>query len=800
MAQIARVVVDVATRQTDQPYDYAIPDSLTGQVEPGMRVVVPFGRRKVQGFVVALQAQADFNGKLKPIQSVMDLEPVLNHELLALSKWVAHTTFSFWMTTMQTMLPAAMKASYARQLIRTAPLPAAGQALFGDRDTIPYPETLTPVQAKQLRQWLQQDLVRLEYVVKNKARAKTRQGVRLPDAAKLASTAQTLSPRAKGQRQLLAGIQAAPFSGALPITTVAKQYDVSPSVVEAARTAGWLLPAVIEVRRNPLDLAVKRDQPKKLTADQQKAANQFIAAVTERQPRTFLLEGVTGSGKTEVYLQTIQQALNQGRTALMLVPEIALTPQMVHRVHARFGSAVAVLHSGLSDGEKYDEWRRIQHHQAQIVVGARSAVFAPLTHIGVIIIDEEHETSYKQEDSPRYHARNVALKRAKTFHCPVILGSATPSLESRARAEKNVYTLVRLPERINRKPLPPVHVIDMRENTGNRVQPDFSPELLTALNTTLARHEQSVLLLNRRGYSTQAMCRNCGWIARCPNCDISLTVHRSQHELVCHYCGHKEPIPTRCPVCHSDKIRFFGSGTEKIQDQLQEILPAARILRMDVDTTRKKGGHAKILKAFGEQKADILLGTQMIAKGLDYPTVTLVGVINADTALGLPDFRASERTFQLLTQVAGRAGRGDKPGQVIIQTYNPDHYAIQYAAKQDYEGFFKREMFVRHQGKYPPYYYTVLLTISAPQETVTAQEAYRIANDLKPLLSPTAIVLGPTPRSITRINNRYYYQILVKFKKEPALGRGLHNLLQNSQSLIKNKVQVAIDFEPQQIM
>jgi primosomal protein N' (replication factor Y) len=340
----------------------------------------------------------------------------------------------------------------------------------------------------------------------------------------------------------------------------------------------------------------------------------------------------------------------------------------------------------------------------------------------------------------------------------------------------------------------------MRENTGNRVQPDFSPELLTALNTTLARHEQSVLLLNRRGYSTQAMCRNCGWIARCPNCDISLTVHRSQHELVCHYCGHKEPIPTRCPVCHSDKIRFFGSGTEKIQDQLQEILPAARILRMDVDTTRKKGGHAKILKAFGEQKADILLGTQMIAKGLDYPTVTLVGVINADTALGLPDFRASERTFQLLTQVAGRAGRGDKPGQVIIQTYNPDHYAIQYAAKQDYEGFFKREMFVRHQGKYPPYYYTVLLTISAPQETVTAQEAYRIANDLKPLLSPTAIVLGPTPRSITRINNRYYYQILVKFKKEPALGRGLHNLLQNSQSLIKNKVQVAIDFEPQQIM
>ncbi|MBO3091049.1 primosomal protein N' [Schleiferilactobacillus harbinensis] len=801
MTQVAQVVVDVATRQTDQPYDYAIPDDLVSVVTPGMRVVVPFGRRCLQGFVVGIQDHAAFDGKLKPIQQVMDLEPALDHELLALSKWVANTTFAFWITTMQTMLPAAMRAKYARLLVRTDQFPADdawGRQLFGRSQTIPYPEDLTAAQTKQLRQWADQDAVRVEYKVKNQARAKTRKGVHAPTAAVLAQV--TVPNRAKAQQKLLTGLQQAPFAGTLTYAQAAQHYDVSEATIHTAEEAGWLQPATLTIRRNPLDAQTERDAPKSLTPDQTAATDQFVTAVTNKQAHTFLLEGVTGSGKTEVYLQTIQAALDQGRTALMLVPEIALTPQMVHRVYARFGTAVAVLHSGLSDGEKYDEWRRIQHQQAKIVVGARSAVFAPLTNIGVIIIDEEHESSYKQDDSPRYHARNVALHRAKTFHCPVILGSATPSLESRARAEKGVYTLVRLPERINERPLPPVHIIDMRQAGGARVTPDFSPELLSALENTLAKHEQSVLMLNRRGYSAQAMCRNCGWIAQCPNCDISLTVHLAAHKLVCHYCGHEAPIPTRCPVCHSDKIRFFGTGTEKIEDQLQKLLPTARILRMDADSTRKKGGHARILRAFGSGQADILLGTQMIAKGLDFPTVTLVGVINADTALGMPDFRASERTFQLLTQVAGRAGRGDKPGAVIIQTYNPDHYAIQLASHQDYESFFRREMVVRHQGKYPPYYYTVLLTISAPSESVTAQEAYRIAGDLKPLLSKTAIVLGPTPRSITRVNNRYYYQILVKFKKEPALGRGLHNLLTNSQSLAKNHVQVAIDFEPQQIM
>ncbi|WP_040535163.1 primosomal protein N' [Schleiferilactobacillus shenzhenensis] len=801
MAQTAQVIVDVATRQTDQPYDYAIPETLADQVEPGVRVIVPFGRRKLQGFVVGLSDTAAFDGKLKAIEQVLDLTPVLDPELLALSKWVATTTFSFWIATMQTMLPAAMRAKYDRTLTWTAdekPADGWGQALFRHARTVPYPDTLTAAQTRQLRAWVKADQLTVDYIVHNRAKAKTQKAVKLAPGKALTSAA---APKnAKAQQKLLTGLQTKPFTGVLTQPVAAARYGVSVATVRLAEKAGWLQSTTVNIRRNPLAIRPERDQPKRLTADQQQAADQFVAAVAAKTPQTFLLEGVTGSGKTEVYLQTIQAALDDGRTALMLVPEIALTPQMVHRVLARFGDAVAVLHSGLSDGEKFDEWRRIQRGEARIVVGARSAVFAPLANIGVIIIDEEHETSYKQDEAPRYHARNVALHRAKTFHCPVILGSATPSLESRARAEKGVYTLVRLPERINDRPLPPVHIIDMRKNSGARVQPDFSPELVAALENTLAKHEQSVLLLNRRGYSAQAMCRNCGWIARCPNCDISLTVHRAARKLVCHYCGHEEPIPTRCPVCNSDKIRFFGTGTEKVEDTLQKILPTARILRMDADSTRKKGGHARILNAFGKGQADILLGTQMIAKGLDFPTVTLVGVINADTALGMPDFRASERTFQLLTQVAGRAGRGSKPGSVIIQTYNPDHYAIQLAARQDYEGFFRREMRLRHQGKYPPYYYTVLLTISAPSETVTAQESYRIAGDLKPLLSQTAIVLGPTPRSITRINNRYYYQILVKFKKEPALGRGLHNLLTNSQALLKNKVQVAIDFEPQQIM
>ena len=534
-----------------------------------------------------------------------------------------------------------------------------------------------------------------------------------------------------------------------------------------------------------------------LNAEQQVAVETILQSVQEQQSQTYLLEGITGSGKTEVYLQVIAEVLNQGKTAIMLVPEISLTPQMVQRFKSRFGEHVAVMHSGLSQGEKYDEWRKIERGEAEVVVGARSAIFAPIENIGVIIVDEEHEASYKQEETPRYHARDLAIWRSEYHHCPVVLGSATPSLESRARAQKNVYQRLRLTQRANQAAtLPTIDVVDMRKEVENGNVSSFSMSLQEKLQERLEKNEQSVLLLNRRGYSSFVMCRDCGYVLPCPNCDISLTLHMDSKTMKCHYCGHEERIPYRCPNCGQDKIRYYGTGTQKVEEELQTLLPESRILRMDVDTTRRKGAHEKILRTFGEGQADILLGTQMIAKGLDFPNVTLVGVLNADTALNLPDFRSSERTFQLLTQVSGRAGRAEKPGEVIIQSFNPEHYAIQLAKAQDYEDFYTKEMYIRHRGDYPPYYFTVQITASHPEENEAAKQMFQIATKLKQGLSPQAILLGPTPNAIMRVNNRYFYQVIIKYKQEPMLQPLLKEILTDTQRATARGLKLSIDAEP----
>ena len=527
------------------------------------------------------------------------------------------------------------------------------------------------------------------------------------------------------------------------------------------------------------------------------AVQAIQAAGDAKEARTFLLEGITGSGKTEVYLQSIAQVIEAGKSAIMLVPEIALTPQMVERFKSRLGDAVAVLHSALSQGERYDEWRKIERGEAKVVVGARSAIFAPLQDIGLIIVDEEHEATYKQEETPRYHARDLAIWRGKYHHCPVVLGSATPSLESRARAQKNVYTLLRLRERANPEAnLPTVDIVDMKAEYSHKNPGNFSQVLKEKIADRLAKDEQIVLLLNRRGYSSFVMCRDCGHVVDCPNCDISLTLHMDVKRLRCHYCGHEEAIPQKCPECGSRKIRYYGTGTQKVQEELQGLFPEAKILRMDVDTTRKKGAHERILRAFGEKKAQILLGTQMIAKGLDFPDITLVGVLNADTALNLPDFRASERTFQLLTQVSGRAGRAQKAGEVLIQTFNPEHYAIQLAQRQDYEAFYQQEMFIRHQSGYPPYYFTVKITVSHEEEQKAAQKIFALTNELSKQLSPQTIFLGPTPGNVARVKNRYYYQLILKYKKEPRLQGALEQILVASQQDLRQGLLVSMDNEP----
>ncbi|MCL2677377.1 MAG: primosomal protein N', partial [Streptococcaceae bacterium] len=532
---------------------------------------------------------------------------------------------------------------------------------------------------------------------------------------------------------------------------------------------------------------------KRLNQEQETALDK----ITESQNTTFLLEGITGSGKTEVYLQVIESVIAKGKTAIVLVPEISLTPMMTNRFIARFGQKVAIMHSGLSDGEKYDEWRKIKEKQAQVVVGARSAIFSPLENIGVIIIDEEHESSYKQDSNPRYHARDIALLRAKYHEANLVLGSATPSLESRARAERGVYQLLKLTKRANQKAvLPEIKVIDMRNHINDK-SANFSDELLTKIKEKIDKKEQVILMINRRGYSSFVMCRDCGFVVDCPNCDISLTLHMDTRSLNCHYCGHAQSIPTRCPNCQSSKIKYYGSGTQKAEEELVKLIPQARVLRMDVDTTRTKNAHEKILKKFEEGQADILLGTQMIAKGLDFPNVTLVGVINADTGLNLPDFRASERSFQLLMQVSGRAGRADKAGEVLIQSFNPHHYAIEFAQEQDYEAFYEQEMKYRRQLAYPPYYFTAQIVVSHKNEDRVVKKSYEIMQLLKKNLTEKVKILGPTPKPIARTHNLYHYQILVKYRFEENLEETLNQVLDLTQERENKDLRVIIDSEPQ---
>lgn len=793
------VIVDVATQQTNRPYTYRVPEELTTVVAPGMRVEVPFGHRQVQGFVVETTDQAPEGVKLRSLTRLVDVNPVLGEEQLQLADWLVGQTFAFKISCLQAMLPAAMRAQYQKTIALVAPekVPADVRSLFGEKGEIAFDDDrLTPAVMRTIAELQRSGAVKIVYHVTERGSKKTvPQVVPCKTAAEYRELVTHVRTNAVRQRELLDRL--AQLDAPVLQADFLRETHLTVAHLRTAEKQGWLTRKQVEQYRDPFNAPVKKTQAPLLMPDQEKAVAAITAAEKAKTPTPFLLEGVTGSGKTEVYLQTIAAALKYQRTALMLVPEIALTPQMVNRVRGRFGHQVAVLHSGLSVGEKYDEWRRIARGEAQVVVGARSAVFAPLKNIGIIIIDEEHEGSYKQDSMPRYHARDVALWRARYHQCPVVLGSATPALESRARAQKGVYQWLRLPHRINGQDLPRVQLVDMRRVMGETQVADFSPQLVTALRERLNRNEQVVLMLNRRGYAAFAMCRECGFVVQCPNCDISLTFHRDRQRMQCHYCGHEQPVPQKCPQCGSRYIGFYGTGTQKVAEELHQLVPAARVLRMDVDTTRRKGAHERILEQFGNHDADVLLGTQMIAKGLDFPDVTLVGVLNADTGLSLPDFRASERTFQLLTQVSGRAGRADKAGEVIIQTFNPDHYAIQLAGKQDYEGFFVREMQVRHQNDYPPYFYTIQLTAGGPKEAQVLRVLTKVRGELTRILSPQARLLGPTPQMVTRVNNRYYYQLIIKYKQEPQLQAYLQELALRTQRLSRQQIQLTIDRDPQ---
>lgn len=810
MIHVAQVIVDVPAMQTDTPYTYLVPEKLGDSITKGMRVEVPFGKgnRHVQGFVLETELVSELaeldTVEMKEIVGVLDLAPVLNDEMLALADDMAKKTFAFKITCLQTMLPSVMRASYEKWLVKRGDLPQEfAEGLFANKTEIPWEDGVASGQLAGLMRLKREEKLEVRYEVKKRNRSKTTQGFQ--GNLNNEDYQEALSNLRKGSKQkekLLEVLQSYPADKVWAITEIIEEFGINRGTIKSAAELGWIMPIEIELQRDPYgDRVFEADTHKLLNGEQALAQQKIVESVLAEKEDIYLLQGVTGSGKTEVYLQVIAEALAVGKSAIMLVPEISLTPQTVNRFKRRFGDEVAVLHSGLSAGEKYDEWRKIERKEARVVVGARSAIFAPLDNLGVIVIDEEHESSYKQDETPRYHARDLAIWRGKHHGCPVVLGSATPSLESRARAQKGVYQWLQLNERaVSTAQLPTVSVVDLRAEATKGQMQSFSETLIDKIQERLNKNEQSVLMLNRRGYSSFVMCRDCGFVLPCPNCDISLTLHMDTKQMKCHYCGHEENIPNKCSSCQSSKIRYFGTGTQKVEEELHEIFPTARIIRMDVDTTRRKGAHEKLLDQFGNHEADILLGTQMIAKGLDFPNVTLVGVLNADTALNLPDFRSAEKTFQLLTQVSGRAGRGDKAGEVIIQTFNPEHYAIKFAQQQNFEGFYKKEMTMRHQGNYPPFYFTIQIVASHEEENVAAKKMFQMVQELKQVLSPNSIILGPTPKAVMRVNNRYFYQVVLKYKHEPELTTVLTKILNDSQVEMRQGLKITIDVEPQQFV
>lgn len=794
MTKIAKVIVDVPLMQTDKPFSYKIPEALLPVITAGSRVHVPFGKgnRLLQGFVVSVDSGSAQH--LKTIIDVLDVEPVLNQEQLELADQMRKTVFSYKISILKSMIPNLLNSNYDRLLKPKKGLSQEEKALiFAGKKQINFSQLNQEIQTKSLS-LIQAGKIDIEYLAKDRKTIKTQKcyDVNLEKLSHL-----LINKRAKKRQELKDYLANHPQSG--PLSDLYRLF--SREVVHYFIKEAVLNISQVEVNRTQsyFENIIQSDFLD-LNPEQQTAVEQITAAIGSSN-KPYLLEGITGSGKTEVYLHVIDQTLKLGKTAIVLVPEISLTPQMTSRFISRFGSQVAIMHSGLSDGEKFDEWRKMKSNQAKVVVGARSAIFSPLKNIGAIIIDEEHEATYKQESSPRYHAREVALLRAQYHQAVLVLGSATPSIESRARASRGVYNFLQLSQRANPQAhIPKVEIVDFRDYIGQQKVSNLTPVLLDKIKDRLIKKEQVVLMLNRRGYSSFIMCRDCGYVDNCPNCDISLTLHMDTKTMNCHYCGFLKGIPYVCPNCQSRQIRYYGTGTQKAYDELKQVLPEARILRMDVDTTKRKGAHEKILTKFGRHEADILLGTQMIAKGLDFPNVTLVGVLNADTSLNLPDFRSSERTFQLLTQVAGRAGRANKPGEVLIQTYNPNHYAIQLAREQDYEAFYRYEMKIRKALSYPPYYFTVGLTLSHKDEQEVIKKSYEIVTLIKEGLTDKIKILGPTPKPVARTHNLYHYQIIIKYRFEDQLEIVLNHILDLTQAKENKKLRLIIDHEPQSFM
>ena len=743
---IAEVVINRSAKRLNRTFDYKIPKNLEELIMIGSTVLVPFGKSSAleEGYVIGIKENTEYE-----VKEINQIKHNLTEKQIELAKWMAKRYFCNIADCIKQMLTPGTKNRKVEKNVQDKTINAV--YLKKSIDEIQFDIDMGKIKSEKQKKILQF--------------LKSNEGATVPEIEEFTG----------GTRAI--------------VKTLEKNEYIE--IVEK------------KVERNPLaNKQIEKTSDLKLTDEQQNAYYSITSSMLNNEYEQFLLYGVTGSGKTEVYLQLIEKAISLNKTAIVLVPEISLTPQMIDRFIARFDKEkIAVLHSKLSIGERYDEWNKIKEGKAQIVIGARSAIFAPIENIGVIIIDEEHDSSYKSESVPKYDAKEIAKRIAKENNCPLVLGSATPDIVTYYKANEGNITLLELTRRANNSNLPEVEVVDLKMElaTGNRSMLSF--KLHDAIEQNLKDKRQTILFLNRRGYSTFIMCRECGYTVKCKNCNISMTYHRTENKLKCHYCGYEENVVTVCPECHSTKIRYFGTGTQRLEDEIHKIFPNASTIRMDIDTVTKKNSHEEILNKFKNENIDILIGTQMVVKGHHFPNVTLVGVIAADSSLNIDDYRANERTFQILTQVAGRAGRENLPGNVIIQTYNPDNFSIQCAKEQDYKMFYNTEIALRKQLKYPPFGDIILIGFNSLIENEIIKVSDMVYTYLKDKLNEqTFIILKPMPSPVDKIQNRYRWRIIIKGNMTDTANQIINNCLkQVYESNFKN-TRVTVDINPNSML
>ena len=814
----AQVVFNLPLKEE---FTYGIPEHFQGQVQVGTRVLAPFGPRKITGYVVGLTDHYEGDFDIKLIQDLPDGTPVISEELLKLTRWVADYYNAGWGEVIKAALPGGIDEDHHELFFLTDKGETALQQHSLPQNALKILLTLqskTSLNKKQIEKILRKQfsayalaqLVRDDYVsaqvkIKQKSVAYTTdKKVCLTLDPHTPEEIEKLLKRSPKQRELfnlLTGKETL-------LSELAKTIPGYSAPLRELKRKGLAETIAVKQERTSIDESDRdwnAEAPQIFTEEQRLVFQQLVKSITASEFKTFLLHGVTGSGKTEVYMRAIQQALDIGKTSIMLVPEISLTPQTVNRFQRRFGSKVAILHSGLTNIERFLEWKKIREEKVSIVVGARSAVFAPFKNLGVLIIDEEHDTSYKQDSVPRYHARETAIQRAQACGAVVILGSATPSLESSQKASTNEYQYLALEERIGDRLLPVIRIVDMRkERDEAKNYSIFSIPLKQAMMDRLEQKEQMFLFLNRRGTANYVVCRKCGFVFECLRCSVSLTFHGNSKTLRCHYCDFSVSMPGKCVECSGEIIRFSGFGTQKLEEETQALFPKARIKRMDRDTMKTRGSFENIYNEMRNGDIDILIGTQMITKGHHFPNVTLVGVVYADLSLHIPDFRSSERTFQLLTQVAGRAGRGKIPGTVIVQAHNPDHYVFDYVPQHDFNGFSEKELSLREKLNYPPYTQLVALEI----ESETEPEGEAAVNHLKQFLSepvkqsPGVELLGPSRAAMYRINNRFRWHLILRSKETQALQSLVTQCLANQQlrKLTSGKIKITVDVDPMNLL